>query len=198
MKKMLHPFWATYLAVLAAEILGDKFLYTTGVLSTRYRTFPMMIGIAVAFMVKMGVAVAVGDALAHLPRLVVAGVTASGMIALAVRFWRESERGQPGVSGRGNLEAAMMSCGSVMFSEWADLGQLTAAAMAVQFHAPMPVFVGAVSAMVTKGLVVATVGAHLRGRLRHRVPATVVRYGGAVLFVLVGVLSVIETLMARR
>jgi len=81
---MLHPLWATYVAVLAAEILGDKFLYTTGILSTRYRTFPMMIGIAVAFMAKMGVAVAVGDALAHLPRLVVAGVTASGMIAIAV------------------------------------------------------------------------------------------------------------------
>ena len=47
---MLHPLWATYVAVLAAEILGDKFLYTTGILSTRYRTFPMMIGIAVAFM----------------------------------------------------------------------------------------------------------------------------------------------------
>ena len=195
---MLHPFWATYLAVLAAEILGDKFLYTTGVLSTRYRTFPMMIGIAVAFMVKMGVAVAVGDALAQLPRLVVAGVTASGMIALAVRFWRESQPSQPGVSGRGNLEAAMMSCGSVMFSEWADLGQLTAAAMAVQFHAPIAVFVGAVSAMVTKGFIVATVGAQLRGRLQHRVPAAVVRYGGASLLVLLGVLSVIETLMARR
>jgi putative Ca2+/H+ antiporter (TMEM165/GDT1 family) len=195
---MLHPFWATYLAVLAAEILGDKFLYTTGVLSIRYRTFPMMIGIAVAFMVKMGAAVAVGDALAHLPRLVVAGVTASGMIAIAVRFWRESAPSQPVAGGRGNVEAAMMSCGSVMFSEWADLGQLTAAAMAVQFQAPMPVFVGAVSAMVTKGLVVATVGAQLRGRLQHRVPAAVVRYGGAVLFVLVGVVSMIETLMARR
>ena len=195
---MLQPFWATYLAVLAAEILGDKFLYTTGVLSTRYRTLPMMIGIAVAFMVKMGVAVAVGDALAQLPRLVVAGVTASGMIALAVRFWRESEPSQPGVGRRGNLEAAMMSCGSVMFSEWADLGQLTAAAMAVQFHAPVPVFVGAVSAMVTKGLLVATIGAQLRGRLQHRVPASIVRYGGASLLVLLGVLSVIETLMARR
>ena len=80
-------FWATYLAVLAAEILGDNFLYTTGVLSS-YRTFPIMIGIAAAFMVKMGAAVAVGDALARLPRLVVAGVTTSAMIALAVRFWR--------------------------------------------------------------------------------------------------------------
>lgn len=195
---MLHPLWATYVAVLAAEILGDKFLYTTGILSTRYRTLPMMIGIAVAFMAKMGVAVAVGNALAHLPRLAVAGVTASGMIAVAVRFWRESAPGQPGANEHGNLEAAVMSCGSVMFSEWADLGQLTAAALAVQFHAPVPVFAGAVGAMMTKGFIVATVGSQLRGRLRHRVPASIVRYGGASLFVLLGGLTVIETLMAGR
>src|ERR1035438_5302246 len=45
---------ATYVAVFAAEIVGDKLLYTTGVLATRYRTAPIMIGMAIAFMLKMG------------------------------------------------------------------------------------------------------------------------------------------------
>jgi len=34
---MLALFFATYGAVFVAEIVGDKLLYTTGVLATRYR-----------------------------------------------------------------------------------------------------------------------------------------------------------------
>ena len=37
---MLTIFFATYGAVFLAEIVGDKLLYTTGVLATRYRTAP--------------------------------------------------------------------------------------------------------------------------------------------------------------
>jgi putative Ca2+/H+ antiporter (TMEM165/GDT1 family) len=86
--EMLHAFWATYAAVFAAEILGDKFLYTPGILSTRYRTPPMLIGIVIAFMAKMGVAVAIGDALAGLPRVLLGAVTAPGIIWIALTFWR--------------------------------------------------------------------------------------------------------------
>jgi hypothetical protein len=35
---MLPIFLATYGAVFVAEIVGDKLLYTTGVLAARYRT----------------------------------------------------------------------------------------------------------------------------------------------------------------
>jgi hypothetical protein len=41
------------------EIVGDKLLYTTGVLATRYRSVSIMIGMAI--FAKMGVAVAAGD-----------------------------------------------------------------------------------------------------------------------------------------
>ena len=58
---MLPIFLATYGAVFVAEIVGDKLLYTTGVLAARYRTVPIMLGMALAFMLKMGVAVVVGE-----------------------------------------------------------------------------------------------------------------------------------------
>jgi putative Ca2+/H+ antiporter (TMEM165/GDT1 family) len=194
---MLHAFWVTYAAVFAAEILGDKFLYTTGILSTRYRTPPMMIGIALAFMAKMSVAVAIGDALATVPPVVIAVVTMAGMIGIAFSFWREPPPRVASATAYSNSEAAMISCASVMFSEWADLGQMTAAAMAVQLRAPVVVWAGAVSAMVTKGLVIAVAGARLRGSLSGRVPKPVLRYARVSLLVLLGALSVIETLMAR-
>ncbi|MEI9973918.1 MAG: hypothetical protein WDO73_18820 [Ignavibacteriota bacterium] len=44
--------------VFMAEIVGDKLLYTTGLLATRYKTLPILCGMAVAFMLKMAVAVA--------------------------------------------------------------------------------------------------------------------------------------------
>ena len=54
---------ATYIAVFVAEIVGDKLLYTTGVLATRYKTVPILCGMVVAFMAKMGVAVLLGKAI---------------------------------------------------------------------------------------------------------------------------------------
>ena len=59
-----------------AEIVGDKLLYTTGVLAARYRTLPITLGMAGAFMAKMGVAVLVGEAISRLPPILVASITA--------------------------------------------------------------------------------------------------------------------------
>ena len=64
---MLPIFLATYGAVFVAEIVGDKLLYTTGVLATRYKTIPIMFGMAFAFMLKMAVAVAVVALLTQAP-----------------------------------------------------------------------------------------------------------------------------------
>src|SRR5262249_59507953 len=55
--ELIVIFFATFGAVFIAEIVGDKLLYTTGVLAARYRTWPIMLGMASAFMPKMGVAV---------------------------------------------------------------------------------------------------------------------------------------------
>jgi putative Ca2+/H+ antiporter (TMEM165/GDT1 family) len=195
---MVHVFWAAYVAVFAAEILGDKFLYTTGILATRYRTPPMMLGIGVAFMAKMGLAVVIGETIAGLSRWLVAGVTAVGVLWIAATFWRGQEEARESAQPRTNSEAAMVSCASVLFSEWADLGQLTAAAMAAQLGAPVVVWAGAVAAMMTKALLVATIGAELRVWLRRHVPEPVARYGALTLLVLFGCFSVAEALLVRR
>src|ERR1043166_2021174 len=88
---MLVIFFATFGAVFVAEIVGDKLLYTTGVLAARYRTAPIMIGSVAAFMAKMGVAVLIGEVIAHLPRLLVAGITAASFIGVAVALWRKAD-----------------------------------------------------------------------------------------------------------
>src|SRR5581483_4370880 len=89
---MLPVFFVTYGAVFAAEIVGDKLLYTTGVLATRYRTVPILLGMILAFMAKMGGAGLVGQALSRLPPLLVAAVTPLNFVAIAFALWRTPDQ----------------------------------------------------------------------------------------------------------
>jgi putative Ca2+/H+ antiporter (TMEM165/GDT1 family) len=185
---------ATYGAVFVAEIVGDKLLYTTGVLATRYRTMPIMIGMVIAFMVKMAVAVAVGDAISKLPPLFVAGLTSLGFIGVAITLWRKPLESKAEVKDNRASRAAMVSFAAIFFSEWGDVGQITAATMAAKFGAPMLVWTGAVAAMATKGVLAASIGASVRQWIANRVPPKVVRYAGVSALLVLGLLSVIETL----
>src|SRR5579862_6094218 len=184
---MLPIFFATYGAVFVAEIVGDKLLYTTGVLAARYRTLPIMLGMSLAFMLKMAVAVAVGEAISKLPPWLVATVTALSFIGVAITVWRKDERraAQKEVSAP---KAAMVSFAAIFFSEWGDVGQITAALMmatALKEHPSLGVntirlftWFGAVGAMVTKGILAASIGAGIRGWIQAHVPPKIVRYAG--------------------
>ena len=192
---MLPILFATYGAVFVAEIVGDKLLYTTGVLTTRYRTLPVMFGMMIAFMAKMAVAVAVGKAISRLPPLLVAAVTSASFIGVAITLWRKpDERREKKKPEHTASRAAMVSFAAIFFSEWGDVGQITAAAMSARFAAPLLVWIGAVAAMVTKGALAASLGAGIRQWIAERVSPKIVRYVGACTLLLLGVLSIIETL----
>ena len=191
---MISILVAAYGTVLVAEISGDKLLYTTGVLSTRYRAAPVLSGVAAAFMLKMGVAVTAGKALSHLPPLLVATLTSASFIGVAVALWLKPS--EPSVEG-GDValsRAAFVSFAAIFFSEWGDVGQITAAAMAARFGAPFWVWVGAVGAMATKGVLVASVGVGVRHWIAANIPPRVFRYAGVCVLLLLGVISVVETL----
>ena len=191
---MIAIFLATYAAVFVAEIVGDKLLYTTGVLATRYRTVPLIIGMLTAFMGKMAVAVAVGSAISKLPPLLVAAVTSLSFISVAIVLWRKPVGRTKEEMDRKYAKAAMVSFAAIFFSEWGDVGQITAATMAARFGAPFMVWAGAVSAMVTKGALAASVGAGVRQWLVARIPPRAVRYAGVSALLLLGLLTVLETL----
>jgi len=114
---LLVIFFATFGAVFLAEIVGDKLLYTTGVLAARYRTAPIIIGMAAAFMAKMGVAVLVGEAISKLPRLLVAGITAMSFIGVALTLWRKDDQYRHDRDKHKVHKAAMVSFAAIFFSE---------------------------------------------------------------------------------
>jgi Ca2+/H+ antiporter, TMEM165/GDT1 family len=192
---MLPIFFATYGAVFVAEIVGDKLLYTTGVLATRYRTVPILCGMAVAFMAKMGVAVWVGEAISKLPPLLVAAMTALNFFAIAVVLWRKPDKREVKPESYPASRAVMVSFAAIFFSEWGDVGQLTAAGMAAKFPAtPLLVWLGAVGAMVTKGALAASIGASVRQWIQDHLSPKTIRYAAVGLLLLLGILSVVETL----
>jgi putative Ca2+/H+ antiporter (TMEM165/GDT1 family) len=192
---MIPVLLATYGAVFVAEIVGDKLLYTTGVLATRYRTTPVMVGMVIAFMVKMAVAVALGSVIAKLPPLLVAALTSASFIGVAITLWRKPvERTETEKKPGGASKAAMVSFAAIFFSEWGDVGQITAATMAARFGAPLLVWMGAVTAMATKGALAASIGAGVRQWITARIPPRIVRYVGVSALLVLGLLSVLETL----
>jgi Ca2+/H+ antiporter, TMEM165/GDT1 family len=191
-------FFATFGAVFIAEIVGDKLLYTTGVLASRYRTWPIMLGMAVAFMAKMGVAVLVGEAISKLPRMLVASITAISFLGIALVLWRKPDRRGESKEEHRAHKAAMVSFAAIFFSEWGDVGQVTAATLAAKYHLATVVWLGAVSAMITKGALATFLGAGIRRWIHDRISPTVVRYVAVSLLLILGLFSVIEIMFLRR
>jgi putative Ca2+/H+ antiporter (TMEM165/GDT1 family) len=186
--------FTAYGAVFVAEIVGDKLLYTTGVLAARYRTMPIMFGMMVAFMAKMGVAVIVGEAISKLPRSLVATITAVSFLGVAFVLWRKSDRPRDSRKEHTASRAAMVSFAAIFFSEWGDVGQITAATLAARFQRPFIVWLGAVSAMVTKGALATFLGASIRRWIQKRISPKIVRYAAVGLLLVLGALSVWEIL----
>ena len=196
---MLTIFFATYAAVFLAEIVGDKLLYTSGILATRYRSLPIMLGVTLAFMIKMGVAVLLGDAIAQLPKPLVAALTSLSFVGMAVVLWRKSDAAPASASNdsRSQLTAkpAMVSFVAILLSEWADVGQIAAATMAARYpQALIVVWFAAVSAMATKGVLAAFLGAGVRKWIATRVQPKWVRYASVAAILIVGAAAVGETM----
>ncbi len=191
-EEVATPFFTTYGAVLVAEIAGDKLLYTTGVLATRFRALPIVSGVSIACVLKMACAVFLGSAISRIPPVWLALITLSSFGSIALVLFRAPPLA---TLPQGHVEtprALMLSFLAVLFSEWGDVGQITAAAMAARFGSPIVVWLGAVSALITKGAIGALVGARLRTWVKGRQLPHVARVLGATAMLLIGLFSAFE------
>ena len=179
---------AAYATVLAAELLGDRSLFAVGALAARYGSARVLAGVVPAFLGKALAAVLLGRLLAGLPPWVVASASATTFVVAAVVLWREHDQAPAAdVVGAAGWPAVLAAFSSVFFTEWADPGQLAAAAMALESHAPLGVWLGATLALSTKGVLAVTLGRQV-GR---RVPRRVLRRAAVVLCLGMGVLALL-------
>jgi putative Ca2+/H+ antiporter (TMEM165/GDT1 family) len=202
---MLEAFLATYAAVFVAEIVGDKLLYTSGVLATRFRWGAVISGMSAAFMAKMAVAVAVGAAIGKLlPPWLVAVLTAMSFVGVAIAMWRRPDVRTPKEKDTRILRGAAIAFATIFFSEWGDKGMTTAGVWAAAYVSSattrgvsrssiaLLVWVAAVLAMVTKGGLAVTLGASVRLWIANHVQPRYVRYAAVAALVVLGTLSVLE------
>ena len=204
---MLQAFLATYAAVFVAEIVGDKLLYTSGVLATRFRWGAVISGMSVAFMAKMAVAVAVGAAIGKLlPPWLVAVLTAVSFIGVAIAMWRKPDVRTPKEKDTRMLRGAAIAFATIFFSEWGDKGMTTAGVWAAAYvssaasrgmsrtSVALLVWVAAFLAMATKGGLAVTLGASVRSWIANHIQPRYVRYGAVAALILLGTLSVLEVM----
>ncbi|HEV7515926.1 MAG TPA: TMEM165/GDT1 family protein [Thermoanaerobaculia bacterium] len=157
----------SYWTVLVAELIGDRSIYTVTSLAMRFRPGVVYCGITVAFMGKMLVAVLFGRLLGHLPPTWTSAVSAASFFATAIciAFKRRGEpRPEPEVAPAWR-NVALVSFLAIFFSEWADFGQISAAALVTRTNAPLAIWLGGSLALCTKGALAMTLGLHLRRRI---------------------------------
>ncbi|MEJ7714130.1 MAG: TMEM165/GDT1 family protein [Pyrinomonadaceae bacterium] len=149
---MFSLFLVAYTMVLLAELLGDKTLYAVSTLASRYHPVSIFCGITVAFMGKMLVAVLIGQAITELPGALVTGMSAGTFFLMALFIWLKKpkqqveEREQQARWSKGVL----ISFAAIFFTEWGDIGQLTAATLAARYQHSFIIWLAATLAMVTK------------------------------------------------
>jgi putative Ca2+/H+ antiporter (TMEM165/GDT1 family) len=204
---MFEIFLTTYGGVFVAEIVGDKLLYTSGVLATRYSWSSVLTGMSAAFMAKMAVAVAVGAAIGNLlPPWFVALLTAASFVSVAIAMWRKPDVRTPKEKDTSILKGAAVAFATIFLTEWGDKGMIAAGAFAAtwvasaathdltRFQAATIVWAGAVLAMVTKGGLAVTLGHQIRKWIAERVEPRYVRYASVVAIIVLGILAVLEVL----
>jgi putative Ca2+/H+ antiporter (TMEM165/GDT1 family) len=202
---MLETFFTAFGAVFLAEIVGDKLLYTSGVLATRFRWGAVITGMTFAFMAKMAVAVAVGATIGKLlPPWLVAVLTAVSFIGVAIAMWRQPDVRTPKEKDTRILRGAMIAFTTIFLSEWGDKGMTTAGVWAAASVAVAPsrgltprnaaliVWVAAVLAMVVKGGLAVTLGSGIRTWIATHISPRRVRHLAVLALIVLGILSVLE------
>lgn len=187
---MFYLLLATYGTVFFAELLGDKSIYTISTLTTRFPPLQVFCGISIAFMCKMLAAVMIGRAIVGLPPMLVAGMSAATFFATAFFVWRKKPKGETirQEQSRPYSRVVIVCFAAVFFSEWCDVGQITAATLVARYQAPVIVWLGSTLALNTKGVLAMTLGVGLR----KYVPQTGLRYGLLAICLTMGIISLLR------
>lgn len=189
----------TVFALIVPAELPDKTFVATLVLATRYRATPVFIGSALGLIVQALIAVAVGGAVAKLPKTPVHAVSAAIFALGAVLMIRSIE--DPEAEERevdreiedtpaepSTLRAITTTFVVLFLAEWGDLTQLLTASLAAKYDDPMSVFLGSALGLVA----VAGVAVSGGKALMRVLPLVWIRRIAAVAFGVVAILTALE------
>ncbi len=192
MPQVLQAFLVAFGVVFLAE-LPDKTMFATIVLSTRYRRpVAVVIGVTLAMIFHSVLAVAVGEALRHLPRAptqlgVAALFIVGGLLLLRGGGADDEVVAAPVHSAWGVIGRSALIIG---VAEFGDFTQLATIGIVADRGYPVAVAAGSIAAHA-----VVAVLAVLSGRwLERRLPVRTVQRSAGVLFMVFGVLTAISAI----
>jgi len=161
--------------------LPDKTFIATLMLSTRYKPWPVWIGVTAAFFVQCLVAVAAGKLITLLPHDIVQWAVVALFTIGAIVLFRSAHQSRademsdaptPPPPTRSNLRAATASFLVLFAAEWGDLSQLLTAGLVARGGNPVAVFLGS-----WFGLAAVSGAAVVLGRvILKRIRLSIVRY----------------------
>ncbi|MCC8247475.1 TMEM165/GDT1 family protein [Saccharothrix luteola] len=164
---------ATAFAIVFLAELPDKTMVATLVLTTRYRAWPVFVGVTAAFAIQCVVAATFGGVLTLLPDRVVAGVVAAlfgvgAFLLLKEGFSKDGDETGAAANGPDRVtfrRAALTSFGVLFAAEWGDASQLATAALSARYASPVFVGLGAFLALVTVAAIAVLVGRKVATRI---------------------------------
>jgi len=181
---------ATVFAVIFTAELPDKTALASLVLGSRYRPSWVFAGVAAAFAVHVGLAIAAGSLLALLPHrpleIIVATLFAAGAVVLLRGRHDDGDDEHIEVHGKqpGFWRVAWTGFAIILVAEFGDLTQIATATLAARYHDPLSVGIGAVLALWAVAALAIAGG---RGLLKV-IPLTwITRIAAAIMLVLAGI-----------
>ncbi len=187
---------ATAFILIVPVELPDKTFIATLMLATRYKPWPVWIGVTTAFFIQCAVAVAAGRLVSLLPRVIVQYGVAALFLVGAVTMLHAARRSRademsdapaPPPKAMSGVRAAGASFLVLFAAEWGDLSQLLTAGLVAKGNNPYAVFLGSFLGLaLVSGLAV------LLGRaLLKRVRLSYVRYAGAAICAALAVITLL-------
>ena len=190
---MLEALWVSTGIIFAAE-LGDKSQLMALAFAARYRAWPVLAGITVSTAIVHAFSVAVGAVVAdRLPTDVINVVAGLAFVAFAGWTLRgdeldEADEERARIGGR----SAFLAAGVAFFiAELGDKTMLATITLATRYEV-VGTWLGSTIGMVAADAIAIVIGAQMGRRL----PERTVKIAAASLFVIFGVLLVVEGLTA--
>jgi putative Ca2+/H+ antiporter (TMEM165/GDT1 family) len=181
---------ATVFGIIFLSELPDKTALASLILGSRYRPVYVFAGVAAAFAVHVGLAIAAGSLLTLLPHrpleIVVAILFALGAVLLLRGRHEKDDDEQVDLHGKepGFWRVAWTGFAVILVAEFGDLTQIATATLAARYHDPLSVGVGAVLALWAVAAVAIAGG---RGLLKV-IPLTwITRIAAVIMLILAGI-----------
>jgi putative Ca2+/H+ antiporter (TMEM165/GDT1 family) len=185
----MGDFVVAFLAIFVAE-LPDKTMLATLALAVRWRRpLAVWLGVSVSYCAHMLLAVLAGSLVASLPERPVRLVVGAMFLVGAALAWRGGRADGAGHAAPriGAAGVAVRAAGVIAVAEFADITQLATAGLVARGAGAWATWCGAALAVVSVAGLAALVG----DRLRRRVPLARLARAGAVVFALVGVVTLV-------